>query len=638
MKTLLIFALVFSSLGYGQVDDAYFERIDSIDQFRRYQGKPLSNKFGQVSALKVVYSIRKNQLYYIQSVKYPYHIDFCTEYLGYYKGSFTFNYDNYTKTHKREFLLATINHYESQDLYTLEFSVADQITMQQVQKLYDRIQGSFALTDTIRLFLNTVGLENRYAMSGSNIPVVTVDEIYLGQQYQAIKTGVTYGTLRYYEVGKDAFDLWKDDIVILRGTPNELSPVSGVVSETFQTPLSHISILCQNRGTPFMAYKNIWSDSLVRSLEEKLVKLTVTETDYHIELAHPDSARAFFDKLKPTTTHQLEYDSTYKKLMPLVEMQHKKSRFIGAKAANFGELAKVLSKKNAKAKVPESAFAIPFHFYLEHIRSSGADTLITALLKIPVEERSKQQAHLKLIRERIKSHPVDRKLLSDINNTVKTLGSYRRMRFRSSTNAEDIDGFNGAGLYTSATGIIGDDSVKTVEKALKKVWSSVWNERAFFERAYFGMDQQNVVMGILVHRSFPNESANGVAITKNIYRPEALGNIINVQTGEIPVVNPPEGVICDQLVCYSDAENTFYDPKRIIEYVSHSSEIEGTVLTDKEVITLSRELAKIEKHFYRRVEKYWTKYTYEAFGLDLEFKIDGDTRQIYIKQVRPYNL
>src|SRR5690606_13928835 len=151
------------------------------------------------------------------------------------------------------------------------------ITLSQITQVYKKIRDSFTLTDSIKLFLNTVGLEKRYNQSGSKIPVVTVDEIYAGQKYQAIKYGIAYGILRYFEVGKSDLDLWKDDIVVLKGTPNELPPVAGVITGTFQTPLSHISILCQNRGTPFMAYKSIWEHAGLRVLEGKLVKLTVTE-------------------------------------------------------------------------------------------------------------------------------------------------------------------------------------------------------------------------------------------------------------------------------------------------------------------------------------------------------------------------
>ncbi len=212
------------------------------------------------------------------------------------------------------------------------------------------------------------------------------------------------------------------------------------------------------------------------------------------------------------------------------------------------------------------------------------------------------------------------------------------MRFRSSTNAEDIDGFNGAGLYDSKTGIVGDSS-KPVEKAIRKVWASVWNYRAFQEREYFNLIQEDVAMGILVHRSFPNEHCNGVAITKNLYRPRYYGFVINVQAGEVSVVSPPAGVTCDQLICYSENGVGFFADKAIVEYISYSSINQGkTVLTKEQVVLLTQQLSDIKKYYYWSVPgSRSNNQDYRDFAMDVEFKFDGPDNTLYIKQARPYN-
>jgi len=76
--------------------------------------------------------------------------------------------------------------------------------------------------------------------------------------------------------------------------------------------------------------------------------------------------------------------------------------------------------------------------------------------------------------------PMDRAFISDVENKIRS-GSFPRMRFRSSTNAEDIKGFNGAGLYDSYTAEL-DNPKKTVEEAIKKVYASLWTLRGFDER------------------------------------------------------------------------------------------------------------------------------------------------------------
>jgi phosphoenolpyruvate synthase/pyruvate phosphate dikinase len=83
---------------------------------------------------------------------------------------------------------------------------------------------------------------------------------------------------------------------------------------------------------------------------------------------------------------------------------------------------------------------------------------------------------------------------------VKAPSAYTHIRFRSSTNAEDLLGLNGAGLYESHTGIL-DDSAQSIESAIKKVWSSMWTLQGLEERAYYRIDQKSACMGILVHRA-----------------------------------------------------------------------------------------------------------------------------------------
>ena len=58
-------------------------------------------------------------------------------------------------------------------------------------------------------------------------------------------------------------------------------------------------------------------------------------------------------------------------------------------------------------------------------------------------------------------------------------------------------------------------------------------------------------------------------------------------------------------------------------------------MTEAEIITLSEQLEKIKKHYYYNVYK--SKQKYLEFGLDIEFKLDGEDRQLYIKQVRYFN-
>lgn len=49
--------------------------------------------------------------------------------------------------------------------------------------------------------------------------------------------------------------------------------------------------------------------------------------------------------------------------------------------------------------------------------------------------------------------------------------------FPSSTNAEDLEGFNGAGLYESIK-VMDTSNKDDISKAIKAVWASTWTMRS----------------------------------------------------------------------------------------------------------------------------------------------------------------
>ncbi len=115
------------------------------------------------------------------------------------------------------------------------------------------------------------------------------------------------------------------------------------------------------------------------------------------------------------------------------------------------------------------------------------------------------------------------------------------------------------------------DSIKTFEKAIKQVWASVWNEGSYNERELFGIDQQSIAMGVLVHRSFPDELANGVIITQNIFRKNFPGITVNIQKGENSVVKPEKGEICEQFTAYYLTPEKTADEDFNVDYISNSN-------------------------------------------------------------------
>jgi len=51
--------------------------------FQTIKGSPNTNKFVEVDAVKVIYDIKHDSLYFMNSNLYDYHFSFCVTYLGY---------------------------------------------------------------------------------------------------------------------------------------------------------------------------------------------------------------------------------------------------------------------------------------------------------------------------------------------------------------------------------------------------------------------------------------------------------------------------------------------------------------------------------------------------------------------------
>ncbi|MCB0532395.1 MAG: hypothetical protein H6574_24035 [Lewinellaceae bacterium] len=619
-----------------------FPELRTPADFDALKGKPINEKYGQVESVKVIWDLKKDKLHFISAHHFKWHYDYCRQELGYWQTRHVFNARNYSTLKTREFVLANINHYPAAKRWTVEFSSADDMTAELASTFMQKLRPACFMGDSLGLFLNTEKLVGRFDAleKQPDFPLVTADQIYAGQVYQALNTKSGYGYLRRMEAAEIEEKVpGMRDIVVLNGSALDIPAVAGLMTTDFQTPLSHLNVLCKNRGTPFFAQKNIYTDPRIVALENELVFLEVLPDSFRVRKAEQAEAAAAWSKSRPKKQVRLRANTTTRGLQSMSNLSNRSVNLVGGKASNFAVLQRIAKSGKGQWIVPEGAFAIPFAYYVEHMRSSGADSMVQALLKNPQVRNDPQRlsAQLELIYERIRQHPVNPELLRLVEARVRNESPSLRMRFRSSTNAEDIEGFNGAGLYDSGIGIVGD-SVKTVENAIRKVWASVWNFRAFQEREFFGIDQENVAMGVLVHRSFPDEKANGVAITKNLYRKAYYGFVINVQKGETSVVSPPPDVICDQLICYSDSDVDFFKSKKIIEYISYSSLNDGKpVLTDDEVLRLTEALAEIKTYYFENIAGAAQKKAYRDYALDVEFKFEGPERQLYIKQVRPYN-
>ncbi len=224
----------------------------------------------------------------------------------------------------------------------------------------------------------------------------------------------------------------------------------------------------------------------------------------------------------------------------------------------------------------------------------------------------------------IRHAPPDSQFAEQLNEKVRTQFGTATVRLRSSTNAEDLDEFNGAGLYesVSASGRPGD----LPSEEIRKVWASVWSFRAYEERTWWNMDQLAVKMGVAVHLAYPDEIANGVIVSQNIANPAMAGIYVNLQLGETSITNPDDGSRPEIVTLMAGGGEV----QSVRLQYSSLSPTKG-ILTSAESQELYNGVQKIQQHFAQLYQK-----SAAAMLLDIEYKLIDADRKLLFKQVRPY--
>ncbi len=615
-------------------------QLTCLEDFKVLQGAPLAQKYSNVATVKVVYDFKSRKIFFVNSYYYKFHYEFCfAKFNDGYVNLDEFNKIEYSDKPERHYGLANLNYYSGSKRYTLELFADDKLSSNLLIEMFKNIQAKVFFKNNFMVFVNSETMASRKnALEQAKIPMIYPDEIFKGQTFQAMNKGIAYGYLKFVDSKKiSKTDIKPNDIIVCEGLPNELPLCRGIVTSCFQTPLCHVNILSNNRGIPNAAWKNIFKDSTIGKLKNQLVSMEVKDNRIIIKSSPLAEAQKFWTQNKSKKRITLKYDLVTQNLIDATQLKSTDVQVVGGKASNFGELTRI-KIDGTPLPIPEGAFAIPFYYYDKHIRTNEIKTLIDSLIadKNSMEDPAKLEKRLKVIRKKIKDSPLDPSLLALIRNKIKANGKWTSYRFRSSTNAEDIPGFNGAGLYSSKTGSLTDTS-KPIDKAVRSVWASLWNLRAFQERAFFEIDQSKVFMGILCHRNFGDEEVNGVVVTKNLYRENYPGMVVNVQLGETSIVLPTDSISCEQLLITMPIDANESEENIGIDHIAFSSlSPSKNIMTQEEMVLLSKYCKAIKSHFYFNKNRFTNQLLYDRYGMDIEFKLEKRTRKLYIKQAREY--
>jgi hypothetical protein len=549
-----------------------------------------------------------------------------------------FSQKEYFQVEGRRYLLGTLVRHNN-GTKTVEFTPGDAIIGEQMQRAFFSVMK--AVPDPERWSIRpTEGRQvNELRAIEGRAPIVGPNAPYIGLTYQPLNPAVGFGTLVFVPAHElETAELGPNVIVVTDDVPNESAFMGGLITEAFQTPLAHVNVLAQGRNTPNMALRNARDDARLKDLFGKLVRLEVRSADFTLREATAAEADEYWQARMPTGPKLVpERDLSVQGVVALDDVTYDARHSVGSKAAGVAELYRVRAVGDYCANsvvplyVPPHAIAVPFADYVAHFEASGAAELLADLEADP-DFRADPRAHaegLLELRELMLSHPVDEALLAEVTAAIDERFGASKVRFRSSSNTEDLETFNGAGLHTSTSADI-DGSELPFDDALRTVWASLWNTRAYDERAFANIDQTQAAMGILIHQSWPSERAQGVAISRNaLHATRDSQYYINAQIGEASVTNPSPGVTSDEIV-YTRPP---WRPKA--EYQRHSSLSRGQdVLSFAEIQDLGCALESIHLHFQPLIDP---DFEDRLFSMQIEWKLIGPERRLLVKQARPYS-
>lgn len=672
--------------------------------------------------------------YFQNSMKYDFHYPFLRAEIPAYKNLASMEYEKFLFGQPKVFSAGAIfyigckNHPVTKIPGYAGFSLyfKGQVELNEVASAYKRLSTSvtFSKQPLVFVFDTTEAyFKHNVALKQQGIPSIAyaaITDVTKGAVYHAAKS---YGYLRPLKAEQfNAGEYTAKDILVLNQVSLDIGPAAGILTMNPQMPHSHMILRAINQNIPDAFVLEDQIKPYVAQYAGQLVEL-VTSVSGQVTIKGEDvlgpalrtNADAYFRQRIPVLP-PLQKDLSVKEFLPLGPQTNVTAELVkayGAKGTNFGLIDQALRKAKIDRSYFSGAFLVPFSFYDRHVSqkltapicekttkkckekfgercvsasalcgsfvSTGSDlrSFLVQIGTAPLSEKliqdpSERKMYLFYAQTLLKQAPLDAE--SKTKLTAQLMGpnhkKNQRMRFRSSTNAEDLPGFNGAGFYNSKSACLEDsdssddqgsacmsplekvriqknidhlkslDEVlykdlidelssdltekKPLDKAVRGVFASLWNEKAFLYRDYYQIKHDDVYMGILVHPSFADETANGVAMVSQKSPTQMEFNVVT-QVDDISITNPvlPKAEP-EHFVVLKPKSGKTPPPT----YVTHSNlTAAGTnVLNPKQILDLSRQLTIVWQTLGERLKGEKT--------IDVEF-IGLAKGQIVIKQGRP---
>ena len=450
----------------GVVD--HLRSIGCTSDFSALASEPIDSTLPGARSVKVVLdTAQDNAIYFQNSVIYQIHYQFASTHLSGHTLPIVPSLSEFNTTEyfspDRRFILGAVTYYDGPKAWALELSPYDTASAEMIQSLYQAVQAKTFFGNALAFHPTSEAIRTLSTKLPSTVSVVTTDELYSGIEYQPLSLGSAIGQLHFVTSAEiDTADLSYQDLVVLDQAPNDISVVQGMITETFQTPLSHLNVLARNRKTPNMGLKNAMTNEILRAFEGKLVELTVTAERWSIREATKAEAEASWAAHMPAPVTLPAMNLSVTELLDIEDVTPDPTDggslrdaikdavlAFGGKAAQYSVLART-------ANVPiKKAFGIPLYYYDQFMKQNGFYDRVDALLADSsfTTEATVRKTALAALRADMVNAPMDEGFQTLLKaKLAEAFPGEAKVRFRTSTNSEDLDGFPCAGCYESHTG------------------------------------------------------------------------------------------------------------------------------------------------------------------------------------------
>lgn len=634
----------------------------------------LSGSLAGIPFVKIVVDREQgNQVHFLRHESYPLHAHYvCDQILKEPKDAFLkriddFNESVYMSPNRRFYfgIVQWILHHGKQ-YYALETVEVDNMDETMMKDFYSIVRAH--VDPRYPLLFKTANHGQELAVqsiSPQDLPRVFPFEIYANADFIALNPGKTKGRIRSftselaYQTSRNTIQPY--DIVVMDRVPDDVPRVSGIINAQLTTPLSHTNVLAAGWGAPNCVQLNIFEYIKKHNLDGKWVTYEVGNQTRKALLEEipepPESEKLPHWELHKVTLEKPDYTSHY--ILSLRDVRMTDAYRFGTKAANVGEIKNMLRAPSEKmlgyyriprpprehlmnhfahllkceanetaiddalrtlfeiqVRVPRG-IAIPFSFQQEFLQSSPVIQQLIGKLKMALELNAPSIDSLCIeLQKTMRNTRIPSHLQNAIEQAIaREMPGASLFVLRSSSNAEDLQGFSAAGIYESVNGL---SSREQIFDGIKRVWASLVSPRSIRLRQDASISLDDSFMGVILQEQVRSD-LGGVMITKNPLVKTDFRNVyINVSLKS--VVDVVQGTDLPLQYLY----NTVEGGGNTLSLGSQNQELNPERLQQLQTLAILGRL--LQGHFS-------PDFTYSQ-PMDIEWIIHEN--MIYLLQVRPF--